>query len=144
MFFLERVIVEERHCKLFCNSFIGSQFVGLKSKPNMSLQCKKRMVSMTNKKAPMTSGGCFSSQKQDLTSLAWIAMSWSGNEMRRFQMWVRKLVITVPNVQSSSVPCLVEVMRLTGMESMVDRLAALKMSWSFFPSFTRLCYVWCE
>ncbi len=74
-----------------------------------------------------------------LTSLAWIAMSLSGNEMQRFHMCVRKSDMTVPMVQSSSVPWLVAVMRLTGMASMVDRSAALKMSWSFFLSLTRLC-----
>ncbi len=59
-------------------------------------------------------------------------------DMQRFQMWVRKSVMTVPKVQSSSVPWFVEVMRLTGMASMVGCLAALNMSWSFFPSLTRL------
>ncbi len=54
-------------------------------------------------------------------------------------MWVRISVMTVPKVQSSSVPWLVEVMRLTGMASMMGHSAALKMSWSFFLSLTRLC-----
>ncbi len=53
-----------------------------------------------------------------------MAMSRSGNVMGKFQMYVRKSVITVPKVQSSSVPCLVEVMRLTGIVSMVGRSAA--------------------
>ncbi len=68
-----------------------------------------------------------------------MAMSLSGKDMCRFQMCVRKLVMTVPKVQSSSVPWLVEVMRLTGMVSMVSHLVALKMSPSFLPSLTRLC-----
>ncbi len=49
--------------------------------------------------------------------------------------------MTVPKVQSSSVSWLVEVVRLTGMVSMVGHLAALKLSQSFSPSLTRL---YCE
>ncbi len=48
--------------------------------------------------------------------------------------------MTMPNVQSSLVPCLVDIMRLIGMESIVSCSVALKMSWPFFPSLTRLCY----
>ncbi len=47
--------------------------------------------------------------------------------------------MTVENVQSSLVPCFVVVMRLMGMESIVDHMDALKISLSSFPPFTRLC-----
>ncbi len=68
-------------------------------------------------------------------------MSQSENVILRFHKWVRKLVMTVPKVQFSSILFLVEVKRLMGMASMVGCLAALKMSQSFQPSLTRM-YCW--
>ncbi len=123
-----------------CSALHCTQFAGLKSEPNLSPHWKKRLMSITNENAPMTLGWCFSCWKHDLTLFAWIVMSCSGNEMCRFQMWVRKLVMTVLKVWSSSVPCLVEGMRLMGMASLVGSLVTLKMSWSFFSSLTRLCW----
>ncbi len=63
--------------------------------------------------------------------------------MCQFQMWAKTLVSTDPKAQSISVPCFVEVMRLMGMESMVGRLAVLKMSWSFFSFFDKVVLL-CE
>ncbi len=119
-------------------SWMGSQLVGLKSKPNVRPHCRIIIVSMTKENATMTSAWCLSCQKQDLTSFAWIAMSRLGKVILRFHRWVRKLVMTVLNVQFSSVPSLVEVMRLMGMASMLGRSAALKMSQTFQPSLTEL------
>ncbi len=47
--------------------------------------------------------------------------------------------MTMPKVQSSLVLFLVEVMRLMGMVPIMGLSVELKMSLSFFPSFTRLC-----
>ncbi len=94
---------------------------------------------MTNVKAPIMSGWCLSCWKQDLTLLAYMEMSWSRKVNRRIQMCMRKLTMTIPNMQSSSMLSFVDVMRLTRIESMVDCLEALKMSLSFFPSLTRSC-----
>ncbi len=56
MFFLERMVVEECGSELFCNPSygfpVGWAKVGSKVRPH----CRKRMVSMTKEKAPMTSG----------------------------------------------------------------------------------------
>ncbi len=40
--------------------------------------------------------------------------------------------MTIPNVQSSSVPCFVEVVGLMGMEFIIGYLVALKMSLTFY------------
>ncbi len=66
-------------------------------------------------------------------------MSQSGKVILRFHRWVRKLVITEPKVQSSSILSMVDVMRLMGIGSLMDPLAALKMSLFFRLSLTRLC-----
>lgn len=92
---------------------MGSRLAGLKSIPKVRPHCKKRMVSMMKENAPMTLGWYLSCWKHDLTSFACMAMLHLEDVIWRFNEWMRKLVMTMPNVQSSSVPTLVDVMRLT-------------------------------
>ncbi len=124
-------------CSVIC--WIGSQLTGLKLEPNMSPHCRNRMEPMTNKKAPITSEWCLSCWKHDLTSLACMAMLWLGYDICKFQKRTKKSTTMDPKLQSSLMMSFVEVMRLMGMESIMGRSVALKMSLSFLPSLIRLC-----
>lgn len=69
----------------YAMSLIGSWLAGVRSKPKVSMHCKKRTNPMMNKKAPMTSRLCLSHQKQELTLLACMSMLCFGKDICKFQ-----------------------------------------------------------